>query len=1532
MKKKKVVSIEENVVEETAKEIAVEKTPVADSAREHRPYIVGIGSSAGGLEALSTMVAALPTDLGIAYVIIQHLSPTHRSLMVQLLGRETELAVCEILDDAIPEPDLIYVAPAGRNVLLVDGYFKLLETKREALPKPSANAFFTSLAAEKGEDAIGVILSGTGSDGTVGLREIKANGGFTFAQEPNSAKYSGMPQSAIDSGCVDWILTPDKIAEEIAGIVRHRPSLVIIAEKPQSQATQLKKLLMRVKQKTRIDFGGYKEATLWRRIERRMAANHFARFEDYLHFVEDNPEELERLAKDILISVTAFFRDPDAFARLKDVIHSIVANKQEGDEIRMWVAACATGEEAYSIAILLAEELGTNLPFYKIQIFATDIDNNAMNIARKGSYVEGALAEIPSELVSRYFTQQHDRYEISRTVRDMVVFARQDLVQDPPFLRLDLVSCRNVLIYLQNDLQSKVLATFHYGLRSGGFLFLGKSESIFQQDNLFDVIDKHFRLFRRNAIEGRIPQTLFQLPSIVESNLANNVKKKLDAEHYLLDVATKAYVPPTILVNSSLDIQHIYGDVSDFLSISSGKPSTNLMHLILRDLRPDLQMLQHQAERKLEIATGRARSIKHGDLSQRYRLVVRPSEVGVSSPYFLVSFEPVLAEQIVSEVTTERENNRNVNELEDELITTRERLQTVIEELETSNEEMQALNEEVQAANEELQSSNEELESANEELQSTNEELTTVNEELQIRTTEVAETLNDLEKIQDCVGFPIIAVNEQLKILRFNSPAVSLFSLNRASVGLYLSALRLPTGMSDFTDQVQKSLANDKMIEVALPSIDRHYLLHISPYGNPQNSMRGAIITLVDDTDRRLIEREIHASREKLLSIMNNSTAIITLKDIAGRYEFVNHQFEKVFNIKSADVMGKTDDILLSPRIADDFRVKELEVIRKLTAIECEDHIQYGELDLYLLSIRFPLIGEDKLPYGICTQMSDITTRVLAESQLRLAARVFDRSSEGIMVTDTNQNILTINDAFSIITGYSSEEVVGKTPKMLDSKKQEKSFYVDMWRDISTRGWWQGEIWNRRKNGDIYPEWLTINAIHDNLGNTINYVGIFSDITVVKDSQKRVEFLATHDALTGLPNRTLFLDRVRHAAERGNRSDDTIFAVLFVDLDNFKVVNDSLGHAAGDELLKEISNRMRDVMRVADTVARFGGDEFALLLEDISIEEAEITARRICTTLVKPIKLGDEVAHIGASIGIAIYPNDSRDAEILLKQADTAMYEAKGKGKNVHHFFTKELMQRADLRLKMENGLRYAIENDQLVLFYQPQIDVATGLIVGLEALVRWNHPENGMISPVDFIPLAEKCGLITQLGEWVANSACAQVANWQANGYKVPHVSINVSLDQFKRGRIFQMMQRLLAHYHISPEYIMLEITESTLSEDSDSLMLELKKLKELGLKISIDDFGTGYSSLARLKDYPIDELKIDRSFINGLTEDSHDKVIAQTIIAMAKTLGFSIVAEGVETAEQLEILRGLNCDIVQGYFYFKPMPHNEITQLTGF
>jgi two-component system CheB/CheR fusion protein len=1468
------------------------------------------------------MIAALPCDLGISYVVLQHLSPTHRSMMAQLLGRETAMAVQEVENGVQPEPDTIYVAPASSNVKMKNGCFELIEGPREASPRPSVNQFLASLAEEKIEDAIGVILSGTGSDGASGLRDIKAAGGYTFAQDPQTAKYAGMPQSAIDTGCVDWVLSPEGIAKEIAIIARSHGSVTVTASnKLPIAATALKKLLMRVKQQTRIDFSGYKEGTLWRRIERRMAACHVGNLDEYLSLVETDPEELDRLGKDILISVTAFFRDPTSFSVLRTMVQEIVRAKSPGDEIRFWVPACATGEEAYTLAILLAETLGPNLSQYRIQIFATDIDLGALSIARKASYVESALVDLEPGLARRYFKNVGNRLEVSRTLRDMVVVARQDIVQDPPFLRLDLVSCRNVLIYLQNELQAKVLATFHYSLAANGILFLGKSEGIFQQEGLFEVVDKSARIYRRTAGESRLNLTAFRLPDTRERLLPKSIA---DSETRLINEAVRRYVPATVLINSSFDILHIHGDVHPYLAVLSGKPNFNLQHLLRRELRADLQLLQHQAEHKQVSALGRPHPFKIGEDSHQVRIAVHPMEQGVSSSLFLVCFEAVVQASEAPDgdgTAAPNTDGRNVRELEDELISTRERLQTVIEELETSNEEMQALNEEVVAANEELQSSNEELEAANEELQSTNEELTTVNEELQVRSGEMADLLNDLENIQNSAGFPILVCNAHLELTRFNSPAAALFSLSANSIKQPLLSMRLPLGMSDFSSTVHAAITDSRVSELHIFSTERHYLLHVSPYETKVSGTRGAIVVLLDHTERLVAEREMRKSREILLAIMNNSTSIIALKDLAGRYEFVNRQFERFFNVVAQDVLGKTDAQVLTRKIADDFRTKELDVVRTCASLESEDHLIFPSgQERFLRSMRFPLLGDDQAVYSVCTQSIDVTDHKHAEDQLRLAARVFDRAGEGILITDPNQNILTVNSAFSEVTGYEAQEVIGKNPRILASGKHDKSFYQDMWSHVKAQGRWQGEVWNKRKTGGVYPEWLTINALRLPDGDVINYVGVFSDLSSVKESQSRVEFLATHDELTGLPNRTLFMDRLRQAIAHSGRNG-TSFAVLFLDLDNFKVINDSMGHAAGDDLLKEIANRLRDCMRTGDTVSRFGGDEFAMLVEDATAIEAEMAASRIAEAMQRPHPINRQSVYPGASVGICIYPNDGLDPETLLKNADSAMYQAKDGGKRAHHFFTNELKQIADERLKLESALRNAIESDELFLVYQPQIDIASGQIVGVEALTRWRHPVEGLIPPSKFIPLAEQVGIIDRLGEWIATTACKQMAQWVATGAPIPRVSINVSPYQFRRTHIPALMLRLLSQYQLDAEHVMLELTESALAADIEQAQQLLQELKSLGIRLSIDDFGTGYSSLSYLTKLPIHELKIAQQFVVDLAHNTDAQAIAKTILLMAQTLGFSVVAEGIETAEQLAVLRSYGCDIGQGYFFARPM-----------
>ncbi len=554
-----------------------------------------------------------------------------------------------------------------------------------------------------------------------------------------------------------------------------------------------------------------------------------------------------------------------------------------------------------------------------------------------------------------------------------------------------------------------------------------------------------------------------------------------------------------------------------------------------------------------------------------------------------------------------------------------------------------------------------------------------------------------------------------------------------------------------------------------------------------------------------------------------------------------------------------------------------------------------------------------------------------AQEQLRLAERCFQNTAEGITVTDTRGTILSVNPAFQVITGYSAQEVLGQTPRILKSGRHDLSFYRDMWAVVTEAGHWRGEIWNRRKNGEVYPEWLTISAVRNESGQITHYVGVFSDISNIKQAQEQIDFLAHHDALTQMPNRTLFRDRLSHALSHATR-DQRELAVLFIDLDRFKTVNDSLGHPLGDSLLQEVGARIRRTIRAGDTLARLSADEFVLLLEEhASAREAATVARKLLKALASPVNIADQELVITASIGISLHPNDGNNADTLIHHADRAMFEAKQQGRNNYQFFTQSLADGAFERLLMENALRGAVEREELVLYYQPQTDLANGRLLSLEALVRWQHPDLGLIPPGRFIGLAEEIGIIGEIGAWVLRTACRQLADWDARGDKVPRVAVNLSAQQIEREGLVVQVGKALKEFGLEAGRLELEVTESMLMRDPERSRAILTALKELGAELAVDDFGTGYSSLAYLKLLPLDRLKIDQSFVHDIGRDKNDEAIVRAIIALAHSMGLETVAEGVEQAHQAEFLAREGCGLAQGYLYSRPLPVDELLDWTS-
>ena len=568
------------------------------------------------------------------------------------------------------------------------------------------------------------------------------------------------------------------------------------------------------------------------------------------------------------------------------------------------------------------------------------------------------------------------------------------------------------------------------------------------------------------------------------------------------------------------------------------------------------------------------------------------------------------------------------------------------------------------------------------------------------------------------------------------------------------------------------------------------------------------------------------------------------------------------------------------------------------------------------------LRDENGQPQRFIGIASDITQQRAIDDSLRQAAAVFDATQEGVLVTDAEQRIVHVNPAFSRITGYSSEEILGQHPTLLKSGRHDAAFYHSLWHALQNRGAWSGEVWNRRKSGEIYPQWQCIRVIHDEQGRVSHYVAVFSDITALKRSQRELDYLAHHDPLSNLPNRLLFTERVAHALER-SKLEELRGAVLLIDLDHFKHINESLGHNVGDLLLKGVGERLQQGLPSGSTLARLGGDEFGLLSENCAdAAQAAELAQRLLRSLETPFRLDGHELYIGASIGISLFPEDADSVEQILRNADSALFKAKSSGREGYAFYVQELTDYARQRVELASSLRHALDNQELRVYYQPLHDLRDGRQVGMEALVRWQHPQRGLIPPGEFIPIAEDNGMIGIIDTWVLEQACQQMVRWNAEGYSLDFVAVNVSSRLFSRGELDVKVAQVLAETGLPAEQLELEVTESAIMEDPDAAQKLLLSLRALGVRLAIDDFGTGYSSLARLKRLPVDKLKLDQSFVRGLPDDPEDAAIARAVIALGQSLGLKVLAEGIEQPAQADFLRELGCNYGQGYHFGRPQP----------
>ncbi|WP_129600809.1 sensor domain-containing protein [Anaerophilus nitritogenes] len=549
--------------------------------------------------------------------------------------------------------------------------------------------------------------------------------------------------------------------------------------------------------------------------------------------------------------------------------------------------------------------------------------------------------------------------------------------------------------------------------------------------------------------------------------------------------------------------------------------------------------------------------------------------------------------------------------------------------------------------------------------------------------------------------------------------------------------------------------------------------------------------------------------------------------------------------------------------------------------------------------------------------------------KIKIAQKILDSTKEGIVITDIKGNIKWVNPAFTTITGYEKEEVLEKNPRILKSQRHDSLFYKNMWKSILQKGFWQNEIWNRRKNGETYLEWLTISSVLDDEGKIIYYISVFHDLTESMLQEEYIKYQANYDALTDLPNRYLLKDRIDRGITHVCKKKK-ILAVFFLDVDRFKRINETLGHYIGDVLIQKIGKRLKECMNEEDTVGRLGGDEFIIILEEEeNTKQIMKKAQKILKIFDEPFLLDGYTTYITASMGISIYPSDGKDADHLIKNAETAMYRAKAKGKNGYQLYTAKMNQKALEKLTIENDMHKALERKEFVLYYQPQVEATTGRIIGVEALIRWNHPQKGMIPPGEFISLAEETGFIVPLGEWVIYEACRQGRLWEEKGLKGIQISVNLSPLQFQQKNIIEKIKSILEKTGMKAENLEIEITESGAMINPDFTIELLKEMKKMNIKVAIDDFGTGYSSLSYFTKFPIDKMKIDQSFIRNICSDDRNRAIVLAIINIAKSLGLSCIAEGVETQDELDLLIEYECEQIQGYFFSRPISPTSFEEL---
>lgn len=896
-----------------------------DRDASHAPrHIVGIGASAGGLDALKQLFQSMPKDIGVGFVVISHMDPKHHSLMPEILQRHTEMEVVQAEDNCAIAANTVYIIPPGQDMSLKGGRLKLI--KRNS-PSSPIDYFLRSLAQDRKAHAIGVILTGTGSDGTLGIKAIKEHFGLAICQSRETAQYPGMPESAMRTGMVDYEAPINEIPGRILGYIQSRHQTVQQGysldegQLTEGQLKALNKVFFYLRSKTGHDFSAYKKSTILRRIERRMHVHQLDTIEKYAKYLQENPEEARSLFKELLIGVTSFFRDPEAFEILRTTAFPKLLDKEkDGNTIRVWVPGTATGEEAYSVAIAIREYLEQRERGAKLQVFATDIDDEAIDVARRGQYPASIAEDVDQGLLERYFTRENEGYRIKREIRETVIFAVQDMVKDPPFTRLDMVCCRNLLIYLNADLQHKIIPTFHYSLREDGILFLGSSESVGEFTDLFATIDSRWKLFRRRpSSEARsAPLELNILEPLaapaIHSKLPSDVKVTDSIGQLLLD----EFAPPSAVIHRNGDIVYIHGRTGRYLEPASGRMNVRITDMAREGLAAQLSTMIRKAINTQSKVSQPGIQVKSNDSYSSVHVTVMPLP-GRLQPQdlLLVTFEEGSEqEEKPAPAVSEHDRDKDAETLRQELKDTRYNLQSTVEELETSNEELRSMNEEYQSTNEELKSANEELETSREELQSLNEELSTVNRELEDKLQTLQGIQSELQSFLDSLDSPTVFVDNQLRIKRFTRQASRVVSVAQGDIGRPLTDLTTKLRDDDMAGDVRHVLETLRYREKEVQTDDGHWFLRrVVPYRRHDDTIQGVVINFIDIEELKERTAEARSAKDEAARAETFFRAVfetvhnpLMLLDADLKVHLANPAFYRMFRLSHETTEGRRLD------------------------------------------------------------------------------------------------------------------------------------------------------------------------------------------------------------------------------------------------------------------------------------------------------------------------------------------------------------------------------------------------------------------------------------------------------------------------------------------------------------------------------------------------------------------------------------------------------------------------------------------------